>query len=332
MRLSGIFLALTMAMGIISNPGFDKAIERSVGTRVTISFVGDCTISTNQGGASQGSLNWYAENYAPTYFFEKVADVFLEDDFTVANCETVLSDRSLPKKDKGEGTAFWFVGPTDNAKIFSSSGVEILSVANNHAMDYGTQGYKDTVSALEAEDLTVLERNEPVYLEKNDIKIGMVSESLWYSGQEKALCQSVKDMAENSDIQIVYLHGGTEGLREPESWRVSVFRKLVDCGADLVVASHAHKLQPIEEYNGGTIVYGLGNFCFGGNRYPENRTAIFRYTFIKRDDGTANTWEVLPCYVYTGSSNNWQPALMEKDDPNYQKVIDFMNGKISSPV
>lgn len=332
MKLSGILLAICMALQIIPNPGFDEELLERGEKTVTISFVGDCTVSTYQGGSSEGSLNWYAKNYEPTYFFEKVAEVFENDDFTVANCETVLSDNNLAARKKSEETGFWFVGPASNAKIFSSSSVEILSVVNNHATDYGQTGYDDTVAALEAENLAVLERNKPIYMEKDGITIGFIGDALWYSGQEKTLCETLKEMEENSDVQVVYLHGGTEGLRQPESWRVSVFRKLVDNGADLVVACHAHVLQPIEEYNGATIVYGLGNFCFGGNRYPENRTAIYQYTFTKTEEGITGEGKILPCYVFTGSTNNWQPVLMEEDDPNYQKVLDFMAGKRSSPV
>ena len=64
-------------------------------------------------------------------------------------------------------------------------------------------------------------------------------------------------------------------------------------------------LQPEEVYNGVPIVYSLGNFCYGGNRSPENRTIIYK-ALLSVEDGvlTGQTTQIIPCYVYTGSTNN----------------------------
>jgi poly-gamma-glutamate synthesis protein (capsule biosynthesis protein) len=112
----------------------------------------------------------------------------------------------------------------------------------------------------------------------------------------------------------------------------------VDNGADLILGDHPHVLQPMEEYNGAYIVYSLGNFCFGGNRHPENRTIIFNETLtITNDTGTGTyevtgkTYDITPCYVYTGDTNNWQPAIIE-DEETKNKVLDFMQGLTDSPL
>ena len=76
----------------------------------------------------------------------------------------------------------------------------------------------------------------------------------------------------NSDYQVVYCHGGEEKVHAYEDWKQASCHNLVDHGADLVIGSHPHVLQPMETYNGVNIVYSLGNFIFGGNNYPENRT------------------------------------------------------------
>lgn len=90
---------------------------------------------------------------------------------------------------------------------------------------------------------------------------------------------------------------------------------LVDHGADLVIGSHPHVLQPMETYNGVNIVYSLGNFIFGGNNYPENRTLIYNQTLTITQDAATGGFTVantdvtlIPCYVYTGESNNYQPG------------------------
>ena len=90
-------------------------------------------------------------------------------------------------------------------------------------------------------------------------------------------------------------------------------------------------LQPREIYRGKEIVYSLGNFCYGGSKHPQNRTIIYK-TRLTVKDGALIAQEngIVPCYVYTGSSNNWQPAII--DDPAVrQRVLDFMAWKVSSP-
>ncbi len=299
---------------------------------VTMTFVGDCTISTMEGSFKQGSFNWYTTNHEPTYFLEKVAPIFEDDDITVVNCETVLSDRKLPKRDKGTGTAYWFTGPASNAKIFSSSSVEVAGFANNHMNDYGKDGVSDTIDALEAEGITVAKDGVPVYVTKNGITVGILACQLWYGGAERTIYKALEEMTENSDYQVIYPHGGTENVYYIDEWRTAAFHNLIDRGADLIVGTHAHRLQPIERYKNGTIVYGLGNFCFGGNVRPQNRTAIYQCT-IELGEGGEISFEdsVIPCYVYTGSSNNWQPCPVEESDPVYQRILDYMNGDAETP-
>lgn len=108
----------------------------------------------------------------------------------------------------------------------------------------------------------------------------------------------------------------------------------MDAGADLVIGNHPHVLQPMEMYNGVRIIYSLGNFCFGGSRSPENRTVMYNLTLkVDRNTLELESFEdsITPCYVYTGSTNNWQPAPIT-DETVKQKVIGFMNWKVNSPV
>ena len=299
---------------------------------VTISFTGDCTIATDRGSFKSGSLNWYTTNHEYSYFLEKVEPIFSGDDITVVNCENVLSDRDLPIRDKGSAGAFYFTGPAANARIFSGSSVEVACLANNHMRDYGEDGLEDTVAALQAEGLLVAEENKPVYVEKNGITVAILACQMWYAGSERALYPILQEMTENSDVQIVYPHGGAEGTYYVEPWRTQAFHNLIDRGADIIVGTHAHLLQPMEKYKGGTIVYCLGNFCFGGNVRPSNRTAIYQCTVTLGDDGPEIADTIIPCYVYTGSRNNWQPCPVEETDPVYQKILDYMNGLTESPI
>ncbi len=107
----------------------------------------------------------------------------------------------------------------------------------------------------------------------------------------------------------------------------------MDAGADLVVGNHPHVLQPREVYKDVEIIYSLGNFCFGGNKKPGKNTAIYQMELtvetetLKLCDSKS---EIIPCYVFTGEWNNYQPAIVT-DESDKAKILDFMNGKRKSP-
>lgn len=291
----------------------------SVGDTLKLSFIGDCLVSTYKGDASKGTLNWYAQNYQPSYFFEKVYDTLSADDYTIANCETVLTDRKLPERAKGGSRVFWFYGPTTNAKIFTAGSVEVTGVVNNHMYDYKQPGYDDTVAALKKENLIVGDYDKPVYLTKNGIKAAVLFVDLWSYGDTTAIIKAMKALDADTDYKIIYFHGGIEGTNYPEQWKVDACRALIDAGANFVIGAHPHVLQPIEKYNGGVIVYSLGNFLFGGNTAPVKNTIIYQIE-LKKGDYQQN---VIPCQVYSGSRNNWQPCYPETE-ANRQKTLDLL--------
>lgn len=329
MKLAGVLLAAAMLLN--ANPEAPEVILDRMEDSVTLSFAGDCTFGAQKGANKKGNFNWYADNEDPSYFLEKVCDIFSEDDFTIVNCEGVLTDRPLEYYDKGSEGAFYFKGKASNAKIFTAGSVEIASVINNHTRDYGPEGKKDTIEALEAEGVKALNSLKPVYVEKDGIKVSFLGCGIWYAGQEKELYGAIDDMIANSDIQVIYSHGGTEGVYEVDAWRKSVCRKLIDRGVDIIINSHPHRLQPVEHYKNGVIVYSLGDFCFGGNTYPVNKkTAIYRVKIIRTDDGFELEDEIIPCWLHTGGgANNFQPAPVdpETESETYEKMVAYMRGE-----
>ena len=298
---------------------------------IDLSIVGDCLLATQKGQTYKGSFSWYAARQEPAYFFEKVYDIFSADDFTIVNLENVLTDRPLKEKEKSTDPAYWFKAPAANAGILAQNSVEAVSLANNHTGDYGEAGRRDTARAVEAAGLPYGTNDETVYLEKNGFTIALICHGLWNEGQASQIIRRLNAAAENSDYQIVFFHGGTEGTHDVEDWKQRACRRLADAGADLVVGCHPHVLQPMEVYNGVNIVYSLGNFCYGGNRRPENRTVICRAVLTVEGGQLADeAVEFIPCYVYTGNTNNWQPAPIT-DEAERQKVLAFMEGREKLP-
>ena len=297
----------------------DTSSETTAPNSMKLTFLGDCLVSTYKGGEAKGTFNWYAKNYPATYFFEKVYDTLSADDYTIANCETVLTDRNLTERAKGGNRVFWFYGPTENAKIFTAGSVEVTGVVNNHMKDYGQAGYEDTLAALKKENLIVGDYNKPVYLEKSGIKAAIMFVNLWSYGDTDKLIADMKKLDADTDYKIIYFHGGVEATNYPEQWKVNACRKLIDSGANFVIGMHPHVLQPIEEYNGGVIVYSLGNFLFGGNTAPVKNTIMYQVE-LKKGSFTQN---VIPCQVYSGSRNNWQPCYPETESSR-KKTLELL--------
>jgi len=295
-----------------------------------ISFAGDAMLATKENLHSAGDFNDYASKQPPHYFFDGVREIFANDDYTVVNLENVFTDRSLTKREKPEDPAYWYFSRTANAQILTQSSIEMVSIANNHANDYGDAGYRDTKAALQSAGVLYGESGKIVYLEKNGIKVAVICTGLWNEYQTSYVVNLVKKAEEQSDFQIVFYHGGTEREYVPDQWRVKASHTLVDNGADCVVGNHPHVLQPMEKYHGADIIYSLGNFLFGGARHPENRTMIYQATLTAGPDGVTSSSVAIPCYLYTGESNNYQPAIIT-DETEKQHVLDFLNGKRSTP-
>lgn len=317
-------------------PTFDGPMVRPGETedsfRVVLSFTGDMLLASLHGQRAAGNFLDYAAKQDPTYFLQNVRPIFEADDFTVVNLENVLTDQNLSPREKTTTPAYWFRSPTASTSILTSSSVEAVSLSNNHINDYGPKGRQDTVRAVAAAGLEYGSDGRTFYLEKNGYRIAVICHGLWSEGQAGTILRRIQDAEADSDFQIVFYHGGAEGVHTPEPWRIRASRRLIDGGADLVLGNHPHVLQPRELYKDKEILYSLGNFCFGGNRKPENRTIIYQLILSIQDGVLAGTAsEIIPCYVHTGGTvNNYCPAPIT-DEAQRQRVLDFMDGRAKLP-
>lgn len=302
-------------------------------TTLTISFVGDCTLGTDEGFNQSTSFNArYDAVDDPSWFFANVADIFNQDDLTVANMEGTLTE-STTRADK----TFAFKGPADYAQVLVQGGVETASLANNHSHDYGDDSYTDTIEALEAAGLGTFGYDRIDYRDVNEVKVALIgtyelAEGLDIQDELKQNIQTAKD--QGAQITIVYFHWGTEKETAPNETQVELGHIAVDSGADLVIGSHPHVIQGYEKYNGRYIVYSLGNFCFGGNSNPSDKDCmIFQQTFTVTgsDVATDDAITVIPCSISSSAdSNNYQPTPAEGDEKTrIEKKIQTSNEAIA---
>jgi len=294
--------------------------------RFVLTFVGDCTLGSNPVNyfADVGFIKTVGEDYA--YPFRNVLDYFETDEFTMVNLEGALCDSGNPVPKRHN-----FRGPTAYGSILTDNSVELVTIANNHSMDYGQKGYDATVETLEQAGIPYVERDASTTVTtENGLTIGFYG-MVYYKLDVEDMCAEITAMKEQGvDLIIVAPHWGTEGSYRPTPEQVRVGHAAIDAGADIVWGSHPHVLQPIEEYNGGVICYSLGNFCFGGNSSPVDfDTALIRQEVIRRADGSVELGErtlVPACVSSISGRNNYQPTPYDPESEGYERVLQKLEG------
>lgn len=294
---------------------------------LTISAAGDCTFGTDIYTTPAKSFDETAKEEGLSYFMKNVRDIFADDDMTIVNFEGTLSERG-ERQDK----LFAFRGSPSYASILTEGNIELASMSNNHSHDYGDISNDDTYDTLEKAGIVAFDSARTVVCTVKGLKVGLIGINE-LNDTDRTRLESAMDSvkAHNPDLIIAYIHWGSEKATEPDEEQKQYGHKAVDLGADLVLGSHPHVLQGIEEYNGSIIAYSLGNFCFGGNDSPADMdTIIYRQTFTFKDGGKNSEITLVPCTIssaYESGINNYQPSPASGDKK--QKIIDKMNKYIS---
>jgi len=302
----------------------------SVYDTITISAAGDVTLGRDLSFQYNGSFDheFEAQNNDYGYFFRNVKEIFEKDDITIVNLETTLTTATKAAEKK-----FRFIADPSYVDIIKEGDIEAVSIANNHTMDYLQQGYDDTLSALDQADIGYFGYEHQYITEVRGIKVGILGYTGWAvsEDQKETIKQAIDGLKEEgASIVIVMFHWGIEREYSSYSVQQDIAHFTIDSGADLVLGSHPHVLQDVEEYKGKKIVYSLGNFCFGGNKNPEDKDSMILVHKFNFKDGELITEEseIIPCSISSVKSrNNYQPTPLEGEEKErvLQKIED--NGK-----
>ena len=294
----------------------------------TLSFIGDCTLAPHQN--TQDYFNKVGDDYA--YPFANTVQYFADDEYTFANLECTFSDRSLSPV--GYPT-FYFRAPTSYVNILLEGGVDFVTTANNHLNDFGDKGVEDTYATLDNAGLPYGKVGQAqVVTTKNGIKIGIycgfnINDGYFVPKTDECIDAINQMKADGAEYIVMAFHWGKELYYKPTQKMIDLAQACIDAGADLIYGTHPHVLGPIVEYNGGIIMYSVGNWSFGGNTQPTDQdTAIIQVT-IKRDlDGSLSTegYDVIPCCVSSNMSggvgyNDYKPTPYPEDNEGYKRVL-----------
>lgn len=248
---------------------------------VTIGFAGDILFDDEYAMlATLLNRGVTIENGISQELLAQMQDV----DIMMVNNEFPFTDRGTPV----EGKAYTFRADTDTVHYLQDMGVDVVSLANNHAYDFGETGLLDTFDTLENAGIpyvgagrNIEEASAPVYFIANDIKIAIVSATqierldnpdtkgatenrggVFRCWNPEKLYEAVAKAKETSDFVIVFIHWGTENQVEPDWAQLEQAPALAQAGADLIIGAHSHCLQGIQYFDDTPVVYSLGNFWF----------------------------------------------------------------------
>ena len=319
-RTAALLLLLALLPALYPRPAAAEE-ERDV-RRITVSAVGDCTLGRNQKMIYYESWDYYYDRRGSSYFLKNVVDVFQNDDLTIANLEGVLSDSARrqryfyrEKQGRIDDKTYSHLGRPAYAAVLVEGGVDAVSFANNHNIDYGLQGFTDTLDACAAAGLPVAYYDTVVRCEVKGLTVGILSVDAVYCSRavaEDYLRAGMADLNRDCDLIVVCMHWGLNYLKDADPEELALGHLCVDLGADLVLGCHAHILQGAERYKGRYIFYSLGNFCYGGNQNPKDMDTMIAqqtFTFVDGELQLDDAVRLIPCRMSSRKDiNDYSPV------------------------
>lgn len=281
----------------------EKPIETPVKKGATLAFAGDICLQT-------ATIAAYDQGGLDGLIAKELVERMKNADLAMANQEFTFSNRGEAMKDK----QYTFRANPSYVTVFQQLGLDVVTLANNHALDFGIEALKDSFTTLEGADISYVGAGETLnrakqieYKEVNGIKFAFIGASRvipvvdWNATSKKPgmmttydptlALEQIKLAEETADYTIIYVHWGLERKDFPEKYQKTMARQYIDAGADFVVGSHSHCMQGIEFYKEKPIVYSLGNFIF--NRTIK-QTSLLE---VSLDEQLNPTLKLIPCYA-----------------------------------
>ncbi len=258
------------------------------------------------------------------YPFDKVRDILKQGDVVFGNLESPICDTGKPISKTKEVI---FRSPVETASSLKNAGFNLLSLANNHSLDFRSPCLiqsMDLLAQLQINTIGVFPKTQriqsPVILTIHGIKIAFlgfsaVSPEEFYSKDNEVFVapsylpdvrEGVREAKSKSDLVVVSFHWGQEYQEAPTSYQVKIGHAAIDAGADIILGQHPHILQGIEHYKKGWIFYSLGNFVFDLQNEKTWDSVILKIDLAKNG---MRKYELLPVMLADG-----QPHLVQGED------------------
>lgn len=318
---------------------------------VNLSFVGDIMCHTPQ--IEYAKIGKDSFDFRP--YFTDIKKYLSAADLTFGNLETVIAGKS-----KNFSGYPLFNSPEQLLDALKDSGFDLLFTSNNHSLDRGTEGVVRTIQQIKNRNLlnvgtylTEKERDSLLIIKINGLQLGILSYSYGLNGnylpKEKSFMINVidtnlirNDLSKiqrlNQDLILVYFHFGEEYSRIPSNYQEEIVNKTFNYGADIIIGSHPHVIQPtrfVNKTNGklkrGFVAYSLGNFISNQRWRFSDAGVILNIEVIKntiKDSVWVNKINAIPTWVYKGNINGKNSfSVIPSDTTLMEKIPEYLTKK-----
>ncbi|MFS0837571.1 CapA family protein [Paenibacillus sp. 1P03SA] len=309
------------------SPEPEPSVRKKAGdhTAVNLVFAGDALMDW--------SVKETIRKKGPDYPFQFVKGEVSKADYAFVNLETSVTDAT----EKDTNQLYNFKSDPPSLKGLKNAGFDLVSIANNHVLDFGRQGFLDTLNHLKQAGLPYIgggrnaaEAYKAKTVEINGARIKFLAFSRfiptrdWFAGPDtpgiaqaydkSAVLPVIRKEAKDADYVFVYMHWGVEKNHKPEEWQRTFAKEMIDAGADGIIGSHVHVLQGFEFYKGKPIAYSIGNFLFPD--YVKDAKADTGLLTLKLVKGKI-TAEFNPYYIQ-------KDQIVKRDAAYDKKQLEFL--------
>ena len=227
-----------------------------------ILFFGDLMLDRyNRNLADKNEIGWLLEKIPE--------DFFLESDMNIANLEGPVTDNqtvSIGTKENEKNHFVFTFDPKKTRDFLNSKKIGVVNIGNNHILNFGKNGLDQTKNNLDNFGVEYFgdptDKNSFISKEINGIKIGFVNFNQFSTIGLEKIIENIKNLKKENNFVIVYTHWGDEYKLVQNKKQQNLAHFFIDSGADLIIGTHPHVIEPIEIYKNKAIFYSLGNFVF----------------------------------------------------------------------
>ena len=249
-------------------------------------------------------------------------------DLAMVNLETAITTRGTKI-----GKEFHFRAPASALRTVQGAGVDAVSMANNHGVDYGPVGLADTLAAKKASPIPIVgigadeaEAYAPAVLKAKGLEVAVfgasevfeMTLSRYSAGQGRGgiasaapvtrLRKAVSAASRKYDVVVVFLHWGLDYQKCPDPLSAETAQALEEAGADIIVGGHSHRVNGAGWLGRSYVAYGLGNFVWWRSREPDSRSGVLTLSLdVKTAKGTGSDGHSVV------RSATWTPMLIGTD-------------------
>jgi len=292
-----------------------------------------------------------AKGYDHPFKDKNLAKLISSADVAFANLEYPITLKGTRYTDK----EYTFRGDPESLHAIRKAGFDLLSLANNHIMDYGEKGLRDTIRQCRKNRIVITgagadlqSASSLAVIKRRGVRYGLLAYSLtfpeefWATPDKPGTAHpdwaqvgnDIRDARSRVDILMVSFHWGEELKSDPKKYQVDFAHHAINSGADVVLGHHPHIPQPIEIFKGRPIFYSLGNYAFGAI----SNNATFSFAAATRFKDNVPVQVILYPLNVNNQEVEFQPRLvrgtpakkiiehLSEISKSYQTVIGYRNG------